>query len=616
MTLHTLGTAGHVDHGKTALIRALTGTDTDRLEEERRRGISIELGYALLDLGDGLELSVIDVPGHERFVRTMVAGATGIDLALVCIACDDGVMPQTREHLAILDLLEVAHGVVVLTKRDLVDDDGAALAREDATETLAATRLADAEIVEVSARTGLGLDELRAALRRAAGAARRVRTSGRTRLPVDRVFSLRGIGTVVTGTLWGGSIAVNDRVTLLPKQIDGRVRSLQTHDRDVASASDGGRVAVCLVGVERSDIARGTTVVAGPLPPTSYRLDVELHPVPGAGALTNGEHVEVLHGTAAAHARVILLDGFGLAQLRLEQPLATLRGDHVILRTLARPTTAAGAVIGDPRPERHAGGTDVTARLRALLDGADTDVLLASIAARPACATDLVEGGLLDPANAGAAEAALVAAGELVALGDGWLMTAAAYAAAKAHARATLTARAAAAPLAPGVAAAAVAGTDRHADALLARLERDGVLERRGAEAVAPGTHTSSETAAHAAGALLDALAGDPRLEDALAATGLDAATGRALVAVLEAEHRLVRLGDGLAVPQAAYDEARRIVVDGCRANGRFTLAELRDATGTSRRYAQAMLERLDADGVTRRIDDHRVLRRRAAAER
>ena len=193
-------------------------------------------------------------------------------------------------------------------------------------------------------------------------------------------------------------------------------------------------------------------------------------------------------------------------------------------------------------------------------------------------------------------------------------MTAAAYAAAQDLARTVLAERAAASPLSPGLPAAAVAGTDRHADALLARLEGDGVLERRGAEAVAAGTQTTSATAARAADELLAALAADPRLDDALAATGLDAATGRALVAVLESEHRLVRLADGLAVPQAAYDEARRIVVEGCHANGRFTLAELRDATGTSRRYAQALLERMDADGTTRRIDDYRVLRRRAAA--
>jgi selenocysteine-specific elongation factor len=615
MTLRTLGTAGHVDHGKTALVGALTGTDTDRLEEERRRGISIELGYALLDLGEGVELSVVDVPGHERFVRTMVAGATGIDLALLCIACDDGVMPQTREHLAILDLLGVAHGVVALTKRDLVDDDGAALAREDAAEALAGSPLAGAEVVEVSVRSGVGLDALRDALRRAAAAERTTAVVRRTRMPIDRVFSLRGIGTVVTGTLWGGSIAVGDRVTLLPQGVEARIRSLQTHDRDVAEAHDGGRVAASLVGVERAELQRGAMLVTGVLPPRSYRLDVRLEPVPGAAPLHGGELVEVLHGTASGHARVVLLDDAGLAQLRLERPLATLRGDRIVVRSLAPPTTIAGGVVADPRPARHGGGPVIAARLRTLLDGDDAAVLAAAVEAAPTRVEDVVAAGLLEPAAAADAARSLVADHRLVELGDGWLMASAAYGATRESAAALLQDRAAAAPLAPGLPSAAVTGRGPHADALLGRLERDGVVERRGADVVAPGTRASSAAAERDAEALLAALAADPRLDVALAGARIDARAGRVLVGVLEAEGRLVRLPDGLAVPKEAYAQALRIVIEGCRANGRFTLAELRDATGTSRRYAQALLERMDADGITRRVEDHRVLRRRAAAE-
>jgi selenocysteine-specific elongation factor len=614
MTLRTLGTAGHVDHGKTALVRALTGTDTDRLEEERRRGISIELGYALLDLGDGLELSVVDVPGHERFVRTMVAGATGIDLALLVIACDDGVMPQTREHLAILDLLGVTDGVVALTKRDLVDDDGAELAREDVAEALASSRLADAEVVEVSARTGLGLDALRDALRRAAGAERSTAAARRTRMPIDRVFSLRGIGTVVTGTLWGGSIAVGDRVTLLPQGLEARVRSLQTHDRDVSEAHDGGRVAASLVGIERSELTRGAMLVTGAPPPRSFRLDVRLEPVPGAPPVRDGELLEVLHGTAAAHARVVLLDGGGLAQLRLERPFSTLRGDRLVLRTLARPTTVAGGVVADPVPARHGAGAEVVARVRMLLDGDDEAVLTAAVEAEPARVDDVVAAGLLEPAAATAAARRLIADGRIVELGDGWLMPTGRFREAADAAGRLLRERAASSPLAPGLPLAAVAGRGPHAEALLARLEADGVIERQGAEAVAPGMRASSAAAARDADALLEALAADPRLDQTLAALGMDAPRARTLIGVLETEGRLVRLPDGLAVPTAAYEEARRIVVEGCRANGRFTLAELRDATGTSRRYAQALLERMDADGITRRVADYRVLRRRATA--
>ncbi len=613
MTLRTLGTAGHIDHGKTSLVEALTGTNTDRLAEERRRGISIELGYALLDLGDGVELSVVDVPGHERFVRTMVAGATGIDLALVCIACDDGVMPQTREHLAILDLLGVRHAVIALTKRDIVDDDGAELARADVDEALAGTALQDAPRVEVSVRTGAGLDDLRAAIRSAAAAPRPISATGRTRLPVDRVFSMRGIGTVVTGTLWGGELAVGDRVTLLPGGAAGRVRSLQRHDRDVAHTSEGGRVAVCLVGVERHDIARGATIVRGALPPSSYRLDVAVRPVEGARGVRDGDLVEVLHGTAGRRARVVEIAA-GLAQLRLDAALATVRGDRLVIRSLAPAETVAGAVVADPAPARHRGGADAEARLRTLLADDDAAVLAAFVQDRPGRAIDAVAAGLLDPAAAAAAERDLVARRSLVALADGWLITTCAYESVVEAARQALVEQAREHPLTPALPLSRVAPRGPFADALLARLERDGVIERRGAEAAIPGTAAIADTFAEASDRLLAALAVEPRLADALARTGLDAATGRELVAHLERERTLVRLPDGLGVPRETYDEACRIVVEGCRAAGRFTLAELRDATGTSRRYAQALLERMDADGFTRRVGDHRILRRRAEA--
>jgi len=239
----TLGTAGHIDHGKTALVGALTGVDTDRLPEEQTRGISIALGYASLPLPSGRSLSVVDVPGHERFVRTMISGATGIDLALIAIACDDGVMPQTREHVAILELLGVRTAVVALTKRDLVDDEGAELARADAEELLGRTALAGAAIVETSVRSGAGLDDLRAALDRAAAGVTSRPVAGATRLPVDRAFTLRGIGTVVTGTLWSGSIAAGDRLALMPGDEQVRVRSVQVHDQPVECAQAGRRVA-------------------------------------------------------------------------------------------------------------------------------------------------------------------------------------------------------------------------------------------------------------------------------------------------------------------------------------------------------------------------------------
>ena len=622
--LRTLGTAGHIDHGKTALVEALTGRNTDRLEEERRRGISIELGYALLDLGDGLELSIVDVPGHERFVRTMVAGATGIDLALVCVACDDGVMPQTREHLAILEVLGVDRGVVALTKRDLVDDEGASYARLDVEEALVGTLLEGSAMVEVSVRDGRGLDALRSALRLAATGDRARPHPGRTRMPIDRTFSLRGIGTVVTGTLWSGTISVGDQVEIRPQGLVARVRSLQAHDRDVERADAGGRVAACLVGIERADVVRGAILVVGPPPPVSYRLDVELATVPG-GRVRSGDLVEVLHGTAAVHARVVAFPtsevGPGersLAQLRLDAPLATLRGDRLVVRSLGPPDTVAGGVVLDPRPPRHAGSGSAIARLTALRDGSPEAVVQAAARGAPVRVRDLVDAGLLDPAPAREAVERAIADDRLTDLGAGYVLGAETYAERAATVATILAERARTSPLAPGLPLGRVVGEAPWRDALASRLEADRVLERVGAQAIAPGLRGTSEAVAGAADALVAALAAEPfappRLADALAAIDLPTATRAALVAVHEQEGRIVRRPDGLAITRAAYDEALAIVEAACASAGTVTLAQLRDATGSSRKYAQAILERFDGDGVTRRVGDHRVLRRRRSA--
>jgi selenocysteine-specific elongation factor len=255
--LLTLGTAGHIDHGKTALVTLLTGKNTDRLREERERGISIELGYAELDLPNGRRLSVVDVPGHERFVRTMVAGATGIDLFLLVVAADDGVMPQTVEHLAVIELLGVAEGVVALTKADLVDEELLELARDDTEAFLAGTPYRDAPVVPVSAKDGRGVPQLLAALEATAERVRVVRREGAARLPIDRVFPLKGIGTVVTGTLWRGALRAGDDVRIEPGGARATVRSVQVHDRAADAALGGGRAGVNLRGVEREALVRG-----------------------------------------------------------------------------------------------------------------------------------------------------------------------------------------------------------------------------------------------------------------------------------------------------------------------------------------------------------------------
>jgi selenocysteine-specific elongation factor len=370
----TLGTAGHVDHGKTALVRALTGVETDRLAAERDRGISIELGYAPLTLPGGRRVSVIDVPGHERFVRTMVAGATGIDAFVMTVAADDGVMPQTREHAAVLSALGVGQGLVVVTKSDIADP-APALAQ-------AAELLPGVVAVAVSARTGAGLDDLLAALERLVdGLGERPGSAGAARLHIDRAFTIRGAGTVVTGTLWSGEIARGTELVLLPRGQRVRARSVQVHDEPRERAGAGQRVAVNLGGVAVRDVSRGDVLAApeAELRP-SHVIDAALEF--GAHREREPEHgarVTVHHGTREAPARLHRLGG-RFWQVRLERPLIAAAGDRLVIRRLAPPDTLGGGVVLDPTARRHPTSNEVIVRLTRILRG---DPPLPPQAARP-----------------------------------------------------------------------------------------------------------------------------------------------------------------------------------------------------------------------------------------
>ena len=544
----TVGTAGHIDHGKTTLVEALTGRNTDRLPQERERGISIDLGYAPLALADGTQLSVVDVPGHERFVRTMVAGATGIDLFLLVIDANEGARPQTHEHLAILRLLGVDRGVVALTKIDTVDDETAELARAEAEELVPG-----APVIAVSARTGTGLDELRAAL--AAAAVERERATAPTRLYVDRVFTLRGIGTVVTGTLWSGSVGEGDELRLEPAGRAVRVRSVQVHDRPVDRAEAGQRVALALPGVERSELRRGDALVAARAYASSYRLDVSVEELAEIPA-----RVLVHHGTGGVLARVVRV-GDRYAQLRLGEPVVAARGDHVILRA---GTTVGGGVVIDPSPPRHAS----LERMELVARGE-----IAATVHEPVLEESLAHlGGLGGVERAG-----------------GWVFS---------HAwleglRSELAERLDAAdPLDPGIAPPP--------EAWWPAVEPLLGLERRGAKLYRPGAAAELGARAGDAAALEAQLGLEPvRVEDP------------ALARFLEERGRLVRVGDGYAISPAAYEQARAALLAECEAAGRIALARFRDLLGVGRKTAQMLLERFDADGVTRRIGDERVLRRR-----
>lgn len=353
-----IGTAGHIDHGKTSLVKALTGVDTDRLKEEKARGITIDLGFAYLPQADGSVLGFVDVPGHEKLVRNMLAGATGIDHVLLVVAADDGPMPQTREHLAIVDLLGLRHGVVALTKCDLVGPQRLAAAEAEVRALLAASGLAGAPVLPVSSATGQGVQALRQHLEQAQATAAAPPDAGRFRLAVDRVFTLPGIGTVATGTAVAGRVAVGDRLCVSPFGLPVRVRGLHAQNRQATEGVAGQRLALALAGAEREDLRRGDWLLAEELHAPTQRLDVRLRLLPGeARALAHWTPVHLHLGAEDVGARVALLEGSSLApgqealaQLQLERPVGALRGDRFILRDQSALRTLGGGLVVDPFP--------------------------------------------------------------------------------------------------------------------------------------------------------------------------------------------------------------------------------------------------------------------------
>jgi selenocysteine-specific elongation factor len=498
----TLGTAGHIDHGKTALIRTLTGVETDRLPEEQARGISIELGYASLELPSGRTLSVIDSPGHERFVRTMVAGATGIDLYLMTIAADDGVMPQTREHAMVLRALGVETGVVAVTKSDLADP---AVAMIEAGELLGG-----AEVIAVSARTGEGIDELRGALERAADSLRsRAEEPGCARLHIDRSFTIKGAGTVVTGTLWSGRLARGDEVRLLPEGRHARIRAVQVHDEPVEVARAGQRVAINLVNLAVTDVKRGDVLASGDadLRPT-YLIDARLELTEDPD---HGTRVQVHHGTRETPARLAWLGG-DFWQLRLEQPLIAAARDRLVLRQIAPPDTLGGGLVLDAHPRKHGPSREVLVRLERLSRGE-----------APAPETPKSTGADAEPAVGGS-------------------------------------------------------------------------------RSTPPHGRLSSS-----------ALALEQRLKEAGLEPPLDSELDADDLRSLRETGRAVRVTKNLHYHPDTLEEVRaRVIALAERSGGVVTLAALRDELGTSRKFAQALLEHFDSERLTIRRGDEHVLRRAA----
>jgi len=645
--VYVIGTAGHIDHGKSTLIRVLTGIDPDRLREEQARGMTIDLGFAWLTLPSGREAGIVDVPGHHRFVRNMLAGAGGIRLVLFVVAASEGWMPQSQEHLEILDLLGVDRGVVVLTKRDLVDDEWLELVQEEVRERLRGTALDGAPIIPVSAATGEGLDKLVQEIDDSLARMSPPADCGRPRLWVDRVFSIRGAGTVVTGTLEGGRLRVDQEVEVLPAGRRARVRGLQTHKRPVPEAVPGSRVAVNLAGIDTGILARGAAVCA----PGQHRpvavINAAVRLLPRLQWIPEDLASLMLYtGAAEIPCRIRWLEGDppmpgqeGLAQLWLAEPVPVQFGDRFVLRDPARQETAGGGRVIDAaaervrlpslrlparRPEAGLPGLPRERRLnldllRARRDVAQGDpsgygrLVGIAVAERGIIGRDDLRWEV--PIAARAAEDAareLVARGKAVAL-PSYVISKPAWDSFAAAVREHLAAYHRRYPLRPGPGREAVRTSlgipARLFDEALPLLAQEGAVAVEDATLRLPGHRvqlapSQREAAARVFAALQESPYAPPVWDELAALPGVDAELLGGLVHLGE----LVKVSGDLVFPSGVMDDIRQRVQAYIMANGSIDVAALRDMLGTSRKYAVPLLEYFDQIGFTRRQGDARVL--------
>jgi len=613
--MFVLGTAGHIDHGKSALVRALTGIDPDRLREEKERGMTIDLGFAWLSLPSGREVSIVDVPGHERLIKNMVAGVGGIDLAILVVDASEGVMPQTREHLAILDILGIRSGIAVVTKVDLVDSEWLELVRVDVARALDVTGLADSPVVAVSALTGSGLDELTATMDHLLDAIPEKRDIGRPRLPVDRVFTIAGSGTVVTGTLLDGSFSVGQEVELSPSGRRARIRGLQSHKTRQDTVGPGSRAGVNLVGLAKAEIERGEVLtIPGWLVPTKT-LIVELHLISYLKRpLKNGTTVNFHTGTAQALAKVRLLEqgeitpgGTAWAHLTLNQAVALAAGDRFIIRSPDE-TLGGGRII-----EAHAGryrrfpAAEVE-RLKTRAGGTLDEVLLTLVEAgeplplerlmtqsqRPADEVEPVVMGLIG-------EGRLMAAGE----GEGRvLMTASGWQKLVSEATTILTEYHRKYPLRLGMPRAELTSRigRKALPSLMQRLVGEEIIAQEGSLISLPGHEVRLSLAQEqTAAAFIKSLASNPYSPPG------DLIPEPGLLNLLVSRGEVVKVSSDVVFTANAYRDMVAAIEAHLAAYGEITVAQVRDMFRTSRKYALSLLEYLDGQKITRRVGDVRV---------
>jgi len=604
----TIGTAGHVDHGKTTLVRYMTGTDTDRLEEEHRRGISIVPGYAELELPSGRRASLVDVPGHERFVKNMVAGSSGVNAFLLVVAADDGVMPQTREHLDVLHVLGVPHGVVTLTKIDIVDEETVEIAELEVTELLESVGFG-APILPVSGVTGEGVNELLRTLDELVAHSENGHPGGLARLPVDRTFVLKGIGLVATGTLWSGEIHPGDTLyTSAGHRL--RVRSIQNHGRPAEVARAGARTALDLAGIEAAELEPGDVLLSSPVSATRA-LDARVQLLESAAVLKHGSRLRLYHGTRATNARIRLLDREKLlsgesapTRLMLQEELVVLPGDRFVLRLSSPQITVGGGTVLDPTPT---GRRPEPGWLEALESGDSGRVVPLALARAPKKGMTANELSLVIPATLAEISAAASSNHQVAQLGDLYVL-AEEVEAARTRLLEALKKRVEDRPESPKLSIAEARITTglegRLANTLLAEM----------AEGADP------KIAVEAGVSLPDADEVPPELEreaeellESLRRAGVEPpTTGMTPAArLLLKRGATVRLAEELFASTNAAEAALEEIKSVCREEGEITLAGFRDRLGTSRKYAQAWLEYSDEMGVTRRVGDARILTRR-----
>ncbi|MCY4557530.1 MAG: selenocysteine-specific translation elongation factor [Chloroflexi bacterium] len=621
--MYVIGTAGHVDHGKSTLVKALTDIDPDRLPEEKEREMTVDLGFAWMTLPSGREVSIVDVPGHERFIKNMLAGVGAIDLAMLIVAADESVMPQTREHLAILDILRIRRGLVVITKVDLVDEELVELVKAEVEDTLVGTAFEGCPMAPVSAYTGEGIDDLKAMIDDILNDTETRRDLGRPRLPIDRCFTVSGFGTVITGTLIDGAVAVGQQIELAPSGRQARIRGLQSHKSRLDAAAPGVRLALNLSGISRDDVMRGEVLTnPGWLRPTR-RFDANLRMVKGAPhALKHNEGVTFHLFTSETTGRVRLLDADrlqpgseGWVQVLLDDPVPMVRGDFFVLRSSE--DTLGGGQIADPNPRRRHRrfAPDVLERLTTLDAGASEDVILTIADQMGPCdlrtlsqRSNLSEEEILERLGALIEAEEIVALGEMGVQGDAVVYSRRGWDILRNQAQVALQAYHNQYPLrrgAPPQELRSRLGVSQpvYLRAAARLVDEGAIVDDNGVVRTADHRVELSEGQQAAIADYLATLAAEPW------SPPTDRPVDPELLSHLQERGDVVRVNETVVFTAAAYEDMAGRVVEHLNANGSVTVADARTIFGTSRKYVLPLLEYLDQQRITRRVGDERVLR-------